>query len=162
VPESYQRVREAVRVLARINRVLETSETGLTLPQYRLLSALSDGGQRSARLAARLAIRKPTVTALADGLVAAGYAEREGEPGDRRIVRLRMTAAGEAALARADEMYVARLGPLLAAAPEPGRFIDALLAVGAAVDARAPALVAPATSPARPATDPAHPIGSGR
>ncbi len=135
--ESYQRVRDAVRVLARINRVLETSDSGLTLPQYRMLTVLSAGGERSARLAERLAIRKPTATALADGLVAAGYAEREGEPGDRRIVRLRMTPAGYAALERADQTYVAHLTPLLDDAPEPTHFVDALLAIGTSMDERA-------------------------
>lgn len=137
-----QRLRDAIRVLARISRLLESSDSGLTLPQYRMLSALSHGGQRSARLAERLAIRKPTATALADGLVGAGYAERESEPGDRRIVRLRMTPAGEAALARADEAYVDCLAPLLRAAPDPDGLIDGLLAVDTAIDVRAETLAA--------------------
>ena len=133
---------DAIRVLARISRLLESSDSGLTLPQYRMLTALSAGGQRSARLAERLAIRKPTATALADGLVAAGYAERESEPGDRRIVRLRMTPAGQAALARADQAYAGCLGPLLRKAPDPDGLIDALLAIGGAIDARAEELAA--------------------
>jgi DNA-binding MarR family transcriptional regulator len=131
-----------MRVLARICRQMETADSGLTLPQYRMLSALSEGGQRSARLAQRLAIRKPTATALADGLVAAGYAERESEPGDRRIVRLRMTPAGEAALARADAAFVAKIGPLLEQVPEPERLVEALVAVGPAIDALAEAFAA--------------------
>jgi DNA-binding MarR family transcriptional regulator len=135
-----QHVRDAIRVLARICRQMETADSGLTLPQYRMLSALSAGGQRSARLAQRLAIRKPTATALADGLVAAGYAERESEPGDRRIVRLQMTPAGDAALAHADEAFVAKLGPLLDEVPDPAALIDGLLAVGDAIDTRAAAL----------------------
>ena len=137
-----QRVRDAIRVLARISRQLETADSGLTLPQYRMLSALSDGGQRSARLAQRLAIRKPTATALADGLVAAGYAERESEPGDRRIVRLEMTPAGEAALARADDAFTAKIGPLLNQVPDPAALVKALLALGQAIDARAEELAA--------------------
>ena len=78
----------AVRVLAHLHRMLESAEAGLTIPQYRMLAVLSEGGERSARVAQKLAVRKPTLTALADGLIAAGYAERESEPGDRRIVRL--------------------------------------------------------------------------
>jgi DNA-binding MarR family transcriptional regulator len=137
VAESYERVRDAVRVLARINRVLEAADSGLTVPQYRMLSALSEGGQRSARLAERLAIRKPTATAIADGLVAAGYAQRESEPGDRRIVRLTMTPAGAVALERADQTYVSRLGYLITGVPDPEHFINALLTIGAEMDARA-------------------------
>lgn len=125
-----------MRVLARLSRVLESADAGLTVPQYRMLSALSEGGQRSARLAERLAVRKPTVTALADGLIAAGYVTRESERGDRRIVRLALTEAGQAALARADAAYVARLQPLLADVPDREVFLDSLLAVGAALDAR--------------------------
>jgi DNA-binding MarR family transcriptional regulator len=131
---SDERVRDAVRVLARVSRVLESADSGLTLPQYRMLSALADGGQRSARVAERLAIRKPTATALADGLAAAGYLERESEPGDRRIVRLRMTSTGEAALAKADRTYTACLAPLLAATPDPAGLVDGLLAVGTAIE----------------------------
>jgi DNA-binding MarR family transcriptional regulator len=129
-------VRGAVRVLARLSRVLESADAGLTVPQYRMLSALSEGGQRSARLAERLAVRKPTVTALADGLIAAGYVARESEEGDRRIVRLSLTEAGQDALQRADAAYLARLEPLLAEVPDPERFVGDLLAVGAALDAR--------------------------
>jgi DNA-binding MarR family transcriptional regulator len=129
-------VRGAVRVLARLSRVLEAADAGLTVPQYRMLSALSEGGQRSARLAERLAVRKPTVTALADGLIAAGYVARESEEGDRRIVRLSLTEAGQDALRRADAAYLARLEPLLAEVPDPERFVGDLLAVGAALDAR--------------------------
>ena len=89
----------AVRVLARLHRLLESVDSGLTLPQYRVLAALAQGGVRSAHLAERLAVRRPTLTAIADGLVAAGYAERESEAGDRRVVRLIATDAGRAILA---------------------------------------------------------------
>jgi DNA-binding MarR family transcriptional regulator len=127
----------ALRVMARLHRLLESTDSGLTLPQYRMLTALSEGGERSARLAERLTIRKPTVTALADGLVAAGYAQREGEPGDRRIVRLHITDAGRAALAKAEEAYATRLQAVLDDVPDQEQFVDAMRAVGAALDRRA-------------------------
>jgi len=128
--------RDAVRTLARLSRVLEAADAGLTVPQYRMLSALSEGGLRAARLADRLAIRKPTATALADGLVAAGYATRESEEGDRRIVRLCITDAGRVALDAADAAYQAKLRPLLHEVPDEAQFLDALRAIGAALDAR--------------------------
>ncbi len=126
----------AVRVLARLHRLLESVDSGLTLPQYRVLAALAQGGVRSARLAERLAVRRPTLTAIADGLVAAGYAERESEAGDRRVVRLIATDAGRAVLAQADAAYLAKLDPLLDEIPKPECFIADLLAVGDAFDAR--------------------------
>jgi DNA-binding MarR family transcriptional regulator len=128
--------RDAVRTLARLSRLLEAADAGLTVPQYRMLSTLSEGGLRAARLADRLAIRKPTATALADGLVAAGYATRESEEGDRRIVRLCITDAGRAALDAADAAFQAQLRPLLRELPDERQFLDALKAIGTALDAR--------------------------
>ncbi|HZD97890.1 MAG TPA: MarR family transcriptional regulator [Micromonosporaceae bacterium] len=126
---------DAVRVLTRLNRLLETVDSGLTIPQYRVLMALSHGGIRSAMLAERLAVRRPTLTAIADGLVAAGYAVRESEPGDRRVVQLRVTDAGRAALRRADQAYVAKLGPLFDEIAG-DRLVADLIAIGEVLDER--------------------------
>lgn len=150
----------AIRVLARLHRLLESADAGLTIPQYRMLTMLSEGGERSARLAQKLAVRKPTLTALADGLFAAGYVERESEPGDRRIVRLTLTGAGRAALARADDAYLSRLGPVFDDLTDPDRLVHDLLEVGevltarlkarAAADRVAPVPLAPVPLPAGP------------
>jgi DNA-binding MarR family transcriptional regulator len=59
-------------------------------------------------------VRKPTVTALADGLIAAGLAARVPNPDDRRMVRLELTETGRATLAAADRAYADRLAPVLA------------------------------------------------
>jgi DNA-binding MarR family transcriptional regulator len=61
-------VRDALRILARLSRVMGSADSGLTVPQYRTLCALSEGGERSARLAERLAVRKPTLTAVGAAL----------------------------------------------------------------------------------------------
>ena len=126
----------AVRVLARLHRLLEAADSGLTLPQYRVLAAISQGGVRSAHLADRLSVRRPTLTAIADGLVTAGYATREAEAGDRRVVQLHMTDQGRAALAAADAAYQAKLVPLIGELADPERFVDDLLALGDVLDAR--------------------------
>lgn len=108
------RVVDAVRVLVRLRRSLERVDTGLSLPQYQLLSMVRSGGERSARLADKLSVRKPTLTAAADALVAAGLLEREADPGDRRVVRVRITEAGLAAVRSAEEQLAAALAPLFA------------------------------------------------
>src|SRR5450755_3468393 len=95
----------AVLTVMRLFRALERVDTGLTPQQYRILKLAGAGGERSARLAERLAVTKPTLTAIADSLVAAGLARREAEPGDRRVVRLHLTDAGTAAVERADAAY---------------------------------------------------------
>jgi DNA-binding MarR family transcriptional regulator len=89
----------------RIARVMERIDAGVSPQQYRMLKLIGAGGERSARLAEKLAVAKPTLTSTADSLVAAGLAFREAEPGDRRVVRLRLTPAGLAAVARADDAY---------------------------------------------------------
>lgn len=132
--EANLRTRDALRVLARLSRILENADSGVTVPQYRMLCALSEGGERSARLARRLAIRKPTATALADGLVAAGYATRGGDADDRRVVRLELTPHGVEAVAKADTAYQLALAPLLEKLKDPDSFLDNLLTIGHAMD----------------------------
>src|SRR5215469_11637571 len=104
---------EALLTILRITRVLERIDSGVSPQQYRMLKLIGAGGERSARLAEKLAVARPTLTATADSLVAAGLAYREAEPGDRRVVRLRLTEAGQAAVARADVAYAEWFGGLL-------------------------------------------------
>lgn len=103
----------ALLAVLRIARVLERIDAGVSPQQYRILKLIGQGGERSARLAEKLAVAKPTLTAIADSLVAAGLACREAEPGDRRVVRLHLTEAGRAAAQRADAAYAAWFGQLL-------------------------------------------------
>jgi DNA-binding MarR family transcriptional regulator len=131
-----QAAQAAVLTVMRLFRALERVDTGLTPQQYRILKLAGAGGERSARLAERLAVAKPTLTATADGVVAAGYAEREAEAGDRRVVRLCLTAAGRAALERADAVYADWLGPLLGATGDPAGVLEAFRDLEAAMDER--------------------------
>ena len=88
--------------LLRMSRVMERVDAGVSPQQYRMLKLIGAGGERSAKLAEKLAVAKPTLTSTADSLVAAGLATRQAEPGDRRVVRLFLTEAGRAAVQRAD------------------------------------------------------------
>ena len=124
---------QAIMVILRLFRGLECVDAGLTPSQYRIMKLAGAGGERSTRLAQRLAVAKPTLTATADGLVAAGYACRAAEPGDRRVVRLSLTPAGRAALDRADAAYSGWLGHLLDATGDPGAVLDALELLGSAM-----------------------------
>ena len=75
---------QSVRVLARLARVLERADDELSLPQYRVLLMVSAGDERASLLASRLALAKPTITAVVDGLVERGYLQRSEVVGDRR------------------------------------------------------------------------------
>jgi DNA-binding MarR family transcriptional regulator len=123
-----------VMVLLRLFRSLERVDSDLTPQQYRILKLAGAGGERSAKLAERLAVAKPTLTATADGLVAAGFARRETEPGDRRVVRLCLTASGHEAVDRADAAYTAWLDQLLAHTAQPDQVLQALDVLSEAMD----------------------------
>jgi DNA-binding MarR family transcriptional regulator len=103
----------ALLTVLRISRVMERIEAGVSPQQYRMLKLIGEGGERSARLAEKLAVARPTLTSTADSLVAAGLAYREAEPGDRRVVRLRLTVEGLAAVERGDQAYGAWFDSLL-------------------------------------------------
>jgi DNA-binding MarR family transcriptional regulator len=124
----------AVLAIMRMARALERVDAGLSPQQYRILKLAGAGGERSARLAERLAVAKPTLTVIADGLVAAGLARREAEPGDRRVVRLRLTDAGVAAVERADAAYGQWLGTLLELTGEGDRIKADLRLITTALD----------------------------
>ena len=126
----------AVLTVMRLFRAMERVDTGMTPQQYRILKLAGVGGERSTRLAERLAVAKPTLTAIADSLVAAGYARRETEAGDRRVVRLRLTPTGRAALERADAAYADWLGALLGETSDPAGVLIALRDLDAAMDER--------------------------
>ena len=134
----------AVLTVMRLFRALERVDTGLTPQQYRILKLAGAGEERSARLAERLAVAKPTLTATADGLVAAGYVQRKELPGDRRVVRLCLTLAGRSALERADAAYADWLAGLLAATGAPDVPLVALQSLDAAMDERRRARLAAA------------------
>jgi DNA-binding MarR family transcriptional regulator len=92
------------RVAAWLAKRVEVAlaQVELTLPQYRVLGILAEGKAAASGLADRLAVRRPSITALIDGLVARGLVDRRQEDTDRRRVELRLTPEGISTLARAD------------------------------------------------------------
>ncbi len=94
-------------------------EVGLTLPQYRVLGLLAEGASIPSALADRLTVRRPTITAVVDGLEARGLVERAGAADDRRSVTHTITAKGRRALHEADEAVDARLADIAASLEDP-------------------------------------------
>ena len=104
-------VRAGVRLLARLARVAEKTclESGISLPQYRLLVSASGTPQRASDLAEAIGVSRPTLTSLVDGLEAVGLIRRVPEPSDGRGVRLTLTDAGQEAAERAERALTGRL-----------------------------------------------------
>jgi DNA-binding MarR family transcriptional regulator len=127
----------AVRTLALLGRVLERAAGDLTLAQYRVLSLVAAGDERASLLAGRLAVTKPSMSAVVDGLVERGWLAREPVEGDRRATRLSLTAAGERVLADADAAMADRLEPLVDSVDDRAAFVAALDRIQATLEARA-------------------------
>lgn len=110
------------RVIARLARQVElaVATVDLSLSQYRALSLLGEGKEAASALADKLAVSRPSVTGVIDGLVARGLAERHHVDGDRRRVGLDLTEDGCRLLAAADKEVERRLRDIAAYVPQPG------------------------------------------
>jgi DNA-binding MarR family transcriptional regulator len=125
---------QAVRAMARLARALERSSGDLHLAHYRVLAAVADGDERASRVAERLALGKPTVSAAVESLCKRGLLAREVSGDDRRVATLSPTPAGEAALAEVEEVMVGRIDEILRRTEDPDAVVEALGQVGVALD----------------------------
>jgi DNA-binding MarR family transcriptional regulator len=76
----------------------------LTLAQFQLLEGLRSGGEMTvSELAQSAGVAAPTATRMLDALERAGIAERASSAHDRRVVLVRLTRAGGAAVRTAGE-----------------------------------------------------------
>jgi long-chain acyl-CoA synthetase len=103
------------RAVARLGRQVEIAlaGVGLTTAQYRTLTQLDEGAEASSSLAAKLAVSRPSVTAVVEGLVERGLVDRWHSDEDRRRVSVNLTESGRRVLAEADAAVSARLAELL-------------------------------------------------
>jgi DNA-binding MarR family transcriptional regulator len=125
---------QAIRALARLARALERSSGDLNLAHYRVLSAIADGDERASRVADRLALGKPTVSAAVESLCRRGLLSRADAADDRRAATLTLTASGEAALAAVEREMIGRVDDLLDRTPDGGQIVESLGQLGEALD----------------------------
>jgi DNA-binding MarR family transcriptional regulator len=113
----------ATRVLAGVAlRSLDVLDGVITLPQYRMLSALGELGRaRSARVARALGLDASTVTRLADRLVAAGHVARGSDPRHRSVVTLELTPSGHDLVSAVSSWRQHELSRIVAALPAGSR-----------------------------------------
>ncbi len=134
VRRSNEKRRQAIRALARMARQLERSSGDLNLAHYRVLSAVADGDERASRVAARLALGKPTVSAAVESLAQRGLLSREDAAEDRRAATLSLTPSGKLALASVEEEMLGRLDDLTSRTADPDAVLEALARLGEALD----------------------------
>lgn len=91
-------------MIARLGRQVELAAVSvdLTVAQYRVLGILSGQTAAASVLADKLAVSRPSVTGVVDGLVARGLVTRAHDPVDRRRISVDLTEQGRALLAGVD------------------------------------------------------------
>jgi DNA-binding MarR family transcriptional regulator len=86
-----------VSKLHRVHAHAALEELGLYRGQNFVLMALAEQeGLAQSELAERLLVRPPTISNSLERMETAGWIERRPDPGDRRISRVYLTAAGRA------------------------------------------------------------------
>ena len=105
-------------------RSLAGLDVDVTLAQFRTLMVLaSRGPQRAVDVAGELGVNPSTGTRMCDRLVRKGLVRRTRRPGDRRVVRLVLTQAGQELVAEVSRRRRGELARLVGAIP-PGRYIE--------------------------------------
>lgn len=125
----------AVRSLARTARLIERMMPArLSMADFRMLSAIGDGEARASRLARRLALGKPTVSATVDSLVKRGLVTRTAHGSDQRAFDLALTLEGVAALAEADATLCGAIERIADATDDSDATLRMLADLGPALD----------------------------
>jgi DNA-binding MarR family transcriptional regulator len=125
----------AVRGLARVSRVVERASVDLSFADYRVMSAIDAGEGRASRLADRLALGKPAVSATVESLSKRGLVIRSKVEGDNRAVALSISGEGRELYERMQARMTRQLELLAERTPEPERVIEALALLEDAVEA---------------------------
>ena len=99
------------RITAWLARQAELALTAsdLSLSQFRVLALLAEGIALPSSMADTLDVRRPSITAVVDGLVARGLVLREPDAEDRRKVTHSITDEGRRLLESADGAIEERL-----------------------------------------------------
>lgn len=136
VDEVTRAVLTASRLLVAISaRSLAAVEERVTIPQFRMLVVLSiRGATKLVVLAEQLQVAPSTAMRMVDRLIAAGLADRQTNPDNRRETLLRLTDEGRRAVAEVTARRRAELATIVErlAPRQRAALIEALTAFNAA------------------------------
>ncbi|GAA4681751.1 MarR family winged helix-turn-helix transcriptional regulator [Frondihabitans cladoniiphilus] len=124
----------AVSALVRAVRVFERASDDLTVADYRVLAQIVAGEERASRLAHRLALGKPTVSATVESLSKRGLIVRGTVEGDARATSLSLTDEGAKHFERMEGHMIHLLEQLAARTDDPEGVIQSLAALDGAID----------------------------
>lgn len=124
----------AVRALARASRIVERAADGLSFADYRVLATISSGEERASRLAQRLEIGKPAISATVDSLHRRGLIRRDAVEGDGRATSLALTDQGSELFERMEGRMARQLELVAGRADDPAALIAALATLNDAVE----------------------------
>lgn len=114
-------------------------EAGLTPARWRLLIALAGQagpeGETIGRLAGRLGVREPTMTATVDRAEREGLVRRRRDPSDGRVVLVSLTEVGARTMAKMVPVVAARLAAFVSALGGPDAAAELTRRLSAAVEA---------------------------
>ncbi len=127
----------AVRALARLARFTERTLGGFSPAHYRILTAIDEGDVRASRIAAKLALGKPTVSTVIDQLARQGLLTKQVADSDQRASMLALTEQGKRVLAAAESALVAGLRELVSGVLDGTELVPALATFGVALEADA-------------------------
>jgi DNA-binding MarR family transcriptional regulator len=125
---------EAVRAVSRLSRIVERASDELSFADYRVMSAIAEGGARASRLASRLLLGKPTISSTVDSLSKRGLVVRSTVEGDNRAIELTLSAAGTALFERMEARMVRQLELLVERTAQPEIVVHSLVELGAVIE----------------------------
>lgn len=129
-----ERELQAVQALTRASKVLERASGELGLAHYRVLSAIAAGDERASRIAARLVLGKPTISAAVDSLCGRGLLTRSAVAGDQRATQLALTEKGAAVLGETETAMTRAFEELLTHVDRPETIVATLITLNKALD----------------------------
>jgi DNA-binding MarR family transcriptional regulator len=121
--------------VARLARIIERAAAPLSLADFRVLSAIEQGEDRASRLAQRLAVGKPAISATVESLAKRGLVERAKVEGDQRATALAITPQGALEFGDAKQRLAQRVSAVADATGDAAATIATLARLGSAIEA---------------------------